>query len=354
MHSDLKKLLEANNQISHGGRGLRLSNSGMVSLLAIPLWILDREFLFSGRLRGLIIRREIRKFKPDLLHTMESQNGGYSALRALDKMELTARPKTMLTLFGSDLFWFARVRAHRQKLTRLLSCTDFLQGECTRDYELAKGLGFSGECLPLVPVAGGLSGEMVLNESLTSGVGSRNTIAVKGYGGKWGLGIEVLRSLAHSKIDLSGFTLEVFSASRSIEKYVYKTFLGDAPKVIVHKKFGLQHSEMLRLFKRSRVYIGASRSDGLPASMLEAMSQGAFPIQTSTACTDGWFNDGISGFAVEPDELGELPALLTKALEDDSFIEKASIANLRTIRARYSDQSISAQIEKIYYRVIDI
>ncbi len=353
IHPDLQKLLEVRHQNRGANRGMRLSISETARLLAIPLWLVDRGPVFSDRVRGLIIRREIRKFKPDLVHTMESQNGGYSTVRALERSNQNSRPKTLLTLFGSDLYWFSHNSYHRRKLQKLMAMTDFLQGECERDYVLAKELGFAGEFLPLVPVAGGLVGDALLPESLTSEVNSRRTIAIKGYGGEWGLGLQVLRALSGRKVDLTGYTIEVFSASRKVEKFVKKAFPGSSPAVHVYRKFGLRHEEMLNLFRRSKVYIGASKSDGLPASMLEAMSQGTFPIQTTTACTDGWFEDGMSGFAIEPDKISDIPNLLQRILEKEISLESAAIENLKTIRAKYSDRSISNQMSEIYARVLN-
>jgi glycosyltransferase involved in cell wall biosynthesis len=60
---------------------------------------------------------------------------------------------------------------------------------------------------------------------------------------------------------------------------------------------------MLDLFASSRIYVGISLSDGISTSLLEAMAMGAFPIQTSTACVDEWFADGVSGYRIDKEFL---------------------------------------------------
>ncbi len=49
---------------------------------------------------------------------------------------------------------------------------------------------------------------------------------------------------------------------------------------------------------RSRANIGFSKSDGISTSLLEAMTMGAFPIETGTACASDWIQDGVSGAIV--------------------------------------------------------
>ena len=40
--------------------------------------------------------------------------------------------------------------------------------------------------------------------------------------------------------------------------------------------------------------------DGRPNSMLEAMAMGSLPIQSDTACIEGWLEDGQNAFVVPP------------------------------------------------------
>jgi glycosyltransferase involved in cell wall biosynthesis len=351
VHPRIRRMLSNRNE-DRAEFGLNLKAHELSFLFAIPLWIVDRPFLFGGRVRGLLISRAISSFKPDLVHTMESQNGGYSSYQALKNNSNERRPKTLLTLFGSDLFWFSRFEYHQRRLRELLKTTDFLQAECARDETLAKGLGFSGEFLPLLPVSAGIPSESLLELADFDEISSRKVIAIKGYAGQWGLAKKAIDTLGEISSGLTGYTLELYSCDPKVAEYARSVFRGTGVAVKAHPKFTLSHEQMLELFRRSRVAIAFSRSDGLPASMLEAMSQGAFPVQTSSACVDGWFDDGVSGLVVNEPGDSSLAPKLKQVIESSELLSAAARQNSATIHARYSDQAIANSASQIYKAVL--
>lgn len=348
IHPQLKKLISEGLDSS---AGLQVRLHRTAAILAIPLWLLDRGFLFDGRVRAWLIRRATEKFQPDLVHTMESQNGGYSTSRALRRMG-EARPTSMLTLFGSDLYWYSRFSTHQANLRRLLSVTDYLQIECDRDRALALTLGFNGIYLGPMPVAGGMDDQQIIsNAVLFRHFGSRNKIAIKGYAGTWGRADLALEQLAKIKGELEGFELVLFSSARKVTRLAKALFRGSSIKVTSHKKFALSHAEMLLLFRSSLFYVGYSESDGLPAAMLEAMSQGAFPIQTSTACVDGWFAKGETGLSIDLEEtLGLAPHVKT-LIGDRRKLLEAAAENREVIKSRYSKVQFDEIAATTYSRV---
>jgi glycosyltransferase involved in cell wall biosynthesis len=328
---------------------LKLRIHAGLRFLSLFVWVLDRPILFDGAIRGKFISSAIRKFQPDLIHIMETQNGGYSYLKsAPNKSENDTDSKipVVLTLFGSDLFWFSKIQPHRAKLMKLMPQVDVLIAECQRDADFAKELGFSGMVPRFLPVSGGIeSSEIACVETETT-ISKRNHILIKGYGGTWGLGHEAIRILSLSPEALKGKKVVVFSAG-SKSRHAAKKFL--APLGIEYEifpKFAIAHSQMLKLFKSAVIYIGFSKSDGLPASMLEAMSQGAYPIQTSTACTEDWFTNGISGDSIPLEDLDTLKARVERVLRDLSYLQRAQEINLKKMREFYSNTS---KIERLTY-----
>lgn len=351
VHPQIRELLARRNS-SGGGPGLVLRLHMLSVVLAIPLWIADRRFLFEGRLRGLMIAAMIGRFKPHLVHTMESQNGGYSSSHGLRYVKAAKRPTTLLTLFGSDLFWYSRFDDHRKRLRKLLSLTDFIQAECERDEALARGLSFNGTFLPLLPVSAGISAAKLPGSLSLAQISDRKVIAMKGYAGKWGLAKSAIDALAGIASNLDGFTIELYSCDARVARYASETFRGTAVSVQAHPKFSMSHDDMLQLFRRSKFAIALSRSDGLPASMLEAMSQGAFPVQTSSACVDGWIADGITGLVVNDLDQIAFAALIEKHIHSNEALARAAASNIATIVAKYSDRSIRDSASLIYELVL--
>lgn len=124
--------------------------------LSLLIWVLDRNSLRTNYLRSLFIERAIKSFRPDLIHVLETQNGGYPFALAASRLASSGQklPKTMLTLFGSDLYWFRQFPSHQDQIKKLLAYVSIISAECARDLNFAEELGFKGSYLPLIPVAG--------------------------------------------------------------------------------------------------------------------------------------------------------------------------------------------------------
>ena len=65
------------------------------------------------------------------------------------------------------------------------------------------------------------------------------------------------------------------------------------PHIIFYKK--LNHSDILELLVRSKVYISATKSDGTALSLLEAMVYGAYPVVSDISTNICWIKDSING-----------------------------------------------------------
>jgi glycosyltransferase involved in cell wall biosynthesis len=342
IHPQIKALLD-----EHISSGSKVRIHPLLRFISIFVWILDRPFLFRDRIRALFIAKSIRSYNPDLVHIMETQNGGYPYLVSSNKSashKWSGEHRVALTLFGSDLYWFSRFAYHSERLKSLLPLIDVLAAECERDVALAQSLGFQGKVAPFAPVSGGLDGDEIAGNQNLEHFLRRNVIAVKGYGGAWGLGHLAIKALGELPDLLKGIRVVIFSGERKAKRAAKKYLEPAAIHYEIHPKFALKHSEMLELYKSSLLYVGLSKSDGLPASMLEAMSQGAYPVQTSSACIDGWFLPDAGGTVVPVENVGSVGASLQALLSDKTILHRAQESNLATIRARYSKQTGIAQV----------
>jgi len=322
---------------------LRISR--FMTIGALPLGILD--LLFSNFFRSKLLAREIKTFQPDIIHIMETQHSGYLANKALKKIQTSS--KIILSIWGSDLFWFQRFKQHKIKISSVLKMVDLLVMECNRDREIALGLGFDGAFAVNMPATGGLNTGLLRERALEQPTVTRKLIAVKGYSGFVGLGTDALRVIELVESEINEFSVMVYSAglrtlwqSRGLRKS-----MGEKLQVI--RKHKLSNLEIEEMFLKSRVSLGLSLSDGLPATVKEAMCTGAIPIQTSTSCAGEWFTDGISGHLVnEVDIQGVADALIT-ALRDDSFAHAASELNYQIAEQRFSEAKVREQSRSLYF-----
>ncbi len=314
--------------------GLHLRIPLILRYLSLPIWILDRRFLFENRIRAYFIAKHLASFKPDFVHVMETQMGAYPFDIAVQELSSASEAPAMLTLFGSDLVWYAQDDYHREKIIRALTRFSLLATECQRDVQLAKELGFKGLALPQRPVAGFEEYQHSEKNTALLHPSSRRKIAIKGYGGTWGLGHLAIEALGAMASETSKYEVVIFSAERAARVSAKRHLRSSGISYKVHRKHQLTHKQMLALFAESRVYIGLSKSDGLPASMLEAMSMGAFPIQSNSSCIEGWFVHGQGGLSVSAINKSEVHDAIAESLSDDILVDNAKEINASTLESK--------------------
>jgi glycosyltransferase involved in cell wall biosynthesis len=310
--------------------------------LSLPLWALDR--FFGERIRGLLLRRILQTALPDFVHALEFQHAGYVTMRALADKSITTA--FIATNYGSDIYWFQQFPKHKAKIQAILDRADLYSAECQRDYLLAKNLGFDGVDLPLGPNAGGV--ELTGDRSDFLAPSKRKTIAIKGYHGWVGRALVALEAVESLQQDLRDYEIVVYSANRKVVKRARRLKQKTGLNLVVHKKGSLSHRQVLEIFRKSRIYVGISLSDGISTSLLEAMSVGAFPIQTSTACADEWVVDGqtcvlITTLAREP-----IASAIALALEADELVDTAHQLNVNKIIEEAAPDSLMRQARRFY------
>ena len=292
----------------------------------------------------------IRWLQPNIVHSLELQHSGYLTMEARKGFGSTF-PTWVVSVWGSDLFLFGRLREHKTTIRATLEKCDYFMSECPRDVLLAKNAGFKGKVLPHIPGPGGF--DISLMESLreTGKTSGRKTVILKGYQHWAGRALVGLRALRLCADLLQNFTLVISVASPEV-RIAAELFSQDT-NVPIEIIPPVSHEAMLRYYGRARIYIGLSISDGLPNYLLEAMLMGAFPIQSSTACTDGWIEDGKSGFIVPPEDPHAVAEAIRRALRDDALVDRAAEINAKTARERLDYSIIQPQVVKMYRDIYD-
>lgn len=295
--------------------------------LALPLWLLDR--FLGDFLRAILIAIEARKFGPTLVHVLEFQNGGYAYLRARQLSPVLRRVPLMLTPYGSDLFWFKDVPGHLKKLRRLLSIADGLSSECRRDEQLAQELGFKGRLLPRIPAFGAVD-----IPTQVAAPQDRHIIAVKGYQNRWGQALNAIAALESVADLIQNYEIVLFSCNRRTMAAAKKLSAKTGLRVSSFKKNSLSHTEVQGILAESAIFIGLSKSDGISASMIEAMANGAVPLQSDTSCCDEWLEHGKGGYLVKYDDIRGVASLVVEVLAKPDFIAEAAALNRASLKAR--------------------
>lgn len=314
--------------------------------LSLPFWLVDRAL--GDTLRGLLIAKAIKRFKPDIVHALELQNAGYATAVAYKVLRSKTKPLLLITNYGSEIFWYKQFPNHLRKLKRLVEIADAFSAECVRDVNLAKEIGFKGKVLKTIPVSGGVDTRKQMLVARGSGPEERTAIAIKGYQNVWGQALIAIDALSQIADEISDYDIEIFSCNRKTIRAAKLVSKRTNLKIITHKKNSLTHSQVLEILRKSRVYIGLSKSDGISTSMIEAMSQGAIPIQSNTSCGNEWIRDGMDGFLVPYHNSRLVADCLLRILNDLDFAKVAQKRNFHTISQKYDKKKLS-EIASGYY-----
>ena len=316
---------------------------------ALPLGIAD--LVFANFFRAKLLAREINKFKPDIIHIMETQHAGYLTNRALKTVK--SEPIVILSIWGSDLFWFQRFPKHQIKIKSVLNKVDLLVMECQRDRELAFTLGFKGLFFESMPATGGMNTGLLAEKARHLPAKERKWIAVKGYSGFVGQGKDAIRVISEIESQITDFSVMVYSAGLGTQWFARGLQKKMGARLVIARKHKLSNNDIQEMFLKSRAALGLSLSDGLPATVKEAMCMGAFPIQTSTSCAGEWFTNGVSGILVEPNQTTSTAATLLKVLRDDELVESALVDNLMKADQLFSENVLKEKAKKVYFSIIE-
>jgi glycosyltransferase involved in cell wall biosynthesis len=320
-------------------RGLRLE--GYLDFLSFEI----PNVTLRLKRRAQSLQKCLDEFQPDIVHLIELQHAGYLYL------ETQVEEKNfdlIVTNYGSDISYFQNYHDDKDKISKVLSLADYYSAECRRDYKLATKFGFTGIQLPLIPNAGGFALSDIENSILE--LDKRNLIFVKGYGGKFGLGHLALDAISRVLDKFSAIEAVVVSLTNDLEKNARALETKFGPRITIHRmKDGLSHNEILAILKKSIIYLGASKSDGISTTFLEALVAGAIPVQTNTSCASEWLEKGFIAKIVSPSEeaiFSSVCEILERKIEYTA-ISKANMALAKT----YLDDKEIASIAKTFYQI---
>ena len=169
---------------------------------------------FNERNLAQFFEKKIKEIKPDVVHSFSMQNTCYPIKNVMFKY---SEIKWIYSSWGSDMYYYNRIGSFLDE-QEVLGQMDFMFSDCERDYRIAKENSFKGVYLGKFPGRGGYDIKkyrLYLTPFL-----QRKVILIKGYQGKHGRCIEVLKALLLIKSELSKFKIIVFGASEEVVDFV--------------------------------------------------------------------------------------------------------------------------------------
>lgn len=341
IHKDLISIMGDNSKVTFlGVRKNRIS-----SVAGYLDFILDLLFKFSIRkdFRETLLKFKIRTSRFDYIHALESQSAGYLCAKVLK--QYPAIP-LILNCWGSDIYFYKNRVDHQPYLFDLLNRTNFFSADCKRDYLLAEQYGFRGINLPIIPSVEPIHTPIKYEDLIQFKY--RNLILIKGYGARFGNLTAILPELEHILLNHKWANLKFYSLDKEYIDHVNLLSSRYPGRVtyITNKK-PISNQEMQTLFSQSLVHIGYSKSDGLPAAVLESMKWGVYPIQTNTSCLDELVLSGAKASLI-PLDRHHLRQEIEEVINELSKFEDLVKHNIEFVNKNYSFSSIEKLTSAFY------
>lgn len=308
---------------------------------------------FTGRVAHL--DAVVEAVAPDVVHSHELQHGGalVAGLRRRRGGRLPA--PWLVTNWGSDVYWWGRVRSRAPLIRSILGACDYYGAECHRDVALARAFGFRGHVVGVWPVAGGIDVEHAARLCAPGPSSARRAIAVKGVLSTIGCGDVALDAVERCRDLLAGWELCLYQTHPALEERAAAVAQAAGmlyTRVSMSTANDAAHDDVLAMHGRARVSIGLNRSDALSTSFLEALAMGSLPVQSRSSCGREITPAGRGALFVPPSDVDAVTAALRRALTDDALVDEAAAHNRRATREHLNRRRTRARVLDAYERIV--
>ena len=296
------------------------------------------------------LRRIIKTWKPDIIHSLSMDKAGRLARLALQGISPEDRPRWVVSSYGNDICLDLFDVDKSENIKSILAQCDGFMADCQRDRQLAVSGGLDPAKLALdqaVPGPGGLDLEAFTRLRLPSS--ARRLILVpkafeRDHANRTLVILEAFRILGEEF--LRGYEIHFNMCSKSVLAYLRQMPAWLQQQVQCHAM--LPQDELFAQMGRARVMVAPSLIDGTPNVMLEAMAAGALPILSPIDSIREWITDGENGLlahALYPDQVA---AALRRALLDDELFERAQRLNWEVVCQRADRSTVRQEVLEYY------
>jgi glycosyltransferase involved in cell wall biosynthesis len=304
-------------------------------------------------LAGRWLAKILRKWQPDIVHTLGIEQGGEFFLHVRRRFGLEAIGKWVFqTRGGSDLALTHLNPERRKELIDILRACDQLISDNKDNFRIARELGIREEQLaPIAPVpgTGGIDVEALRNKWQGPPSSRRVIVCPKAYDSPWGKILPVFEALklVWEKIE----PCEIHLLSMMAESKMWFWSLPENIRRSCVPRERVSREEVLELLPQARVMVAPTLIDGIPNSLYEAMACGAFPIVSPIeTILSAVKNEENVLFArnLYPHEIADT---LARAMTDDALVDAAAQKNLDLVRHTASRDLIRPRVIEFYERL---
>jgi len=122
---------------------------------------------------------------------------------------------------------------------------------------------------------------------------------------------------------------------------------------VLPRHLKVPNEALLNRMSQSIIHIGNNVSDGMPNTMLEAMSRGCFPIQSNPGNASAEvIQHGVNGFLIEDVyDVESISNYITSAISDKKRLVDAAAFNYNLIAEKYNREQLKLDIVDLYSKL---
>jgi glycosyltransferase involved in cell wall biosynthesis len=346
------------------GRASSIARSGGIGRMAQRIAEAAPRLYLRARLRETVgeVTRNVDRIKEiaatlhaDVVHGLRTHPEGVLAgLLA----EASGSPPLFLTTWGQDLVaWAANSAKLRRWTGKLMPQVHTLLPDNARDARLARqryGLGPEAT-IKVMPATGGLD-----LEEMDAVVPDRRStpgpllLAPRGYQNVYNRTEVLLEALvrfrrAHPDAHLYLTGMQGHAGAAQHRRWISRHRLEGSAEQI-HP----QRPELLSLMAGCDLYVSATRSDGLPMSLLEAMYLGQVPVVSRLESTTPPVENGVNGITVETREPADIAEGWQRALVLADDRDALTQVNREMIRTHYDRSRNLEAVAELYRAAVEM
>ncbi len=113
------------------------------------------------------------------------------------------------------------------------------------------------------------------------------------------------------------------------------------------------HQRLSEIFQQTDIYVSTSWSDGLCVSLLEAMASGLYPIVTDIPGSRELIEDGTNGSLVPTGDEKALSAKIIEVIRSPQTIPSIIRSNFELIQSKYEQDYVMSKVEDLYRKIVE-
>jgi glycosyltransferase involved in cell wall biosynthesis len=179
--------------------------------------------------------------------------------------------------------------------------------------------------------------------------GRDNTDPVTAGGDPQGRAMTAMNAFALCEDILQDYSIVITQATPAIEIQAKILNATTNLKITVFPNtVSLPYEKWLNLLGAARILIAVTISDGLPSTLVEAMSLGVFPIHSSSGTVSEWIKDRENGYLVHAQDVQGVEKALREAVLKDDLVDRAAEINKDLVASKLSDSAVRPQVLDLY------